>query len=329
MSASCANEVGLTITARAVTNGSTMPGHSMIQFFSTQHSQRTASVMVFLASSLWGLLWVPMRLTESMGIAPLWVQFWFTTMPALFLACLCLRNTIRERDFWSVYLLSGMCIGMGYTLYAVGLLVGSVSKTTVLFYLTPIWSTLLGIFILGERPGLRRWGAIAMATLGCCLVMQINPFQMRLEPVDMLGLLSGVFWGMGTVVLRRYPEADYRNATFAQYLSGTLITGAAILILGVEAPQALATGRAAMMGALFGILVFMSSFLMIIRIMQYMSPGRVGILMLSEALVAVISAMIFLGEVLSFAQWIGVTVILAAGVVVAVTDDVVEGAAHQ
>jgi drug/metabolite transporter (DMT)-like permease len=39
--------------------------------------------------------------------------------------------------------------------------------------------------------------------------------------------------------------------------------------------------------------------------------------------------MIFLGEVLSFAQWIGVTVILAAGVVVAVTDDVVEGAAHQ
>ena len=63
---------------------------------------------------------------------------------------------------------------------------------------------------------------------------------------------------------------------------------------------------------------------MIIRIMQYMSPGRVGILMLSEALVAVISAMFFLGELLSFDQWIGVFVILSAGVVVAFNDDASE-----
>lgn len=298
----------------------------MIQFFSAQHSPRTASVMVFVASSLWGLLWVPMRLTESMGVAPLWVHFWFTTMPALFLACLCLRSTLQERENWSVYLLSGMFIGIGYTLYAVGLLVGSVSKTTVLFYLTPIWSTLLGMVFLAERPGPRRWVAIAMAMLGCCLVMQINPFQMRLEPVDMLGVLSGVFWGMGTVVLRRYPDIDYKNATFAQYLCGTLITGVAILILAEEAPLALATGKAAAMGAFFGILVFMSSFLMIIRIMQYMSPGRVGILMLSEALVAVLSAMIFLGEMLTVAQWAGVVVILTAGVIVALTDDVASDA---
>ena len=298
----------------------------MIQFLSKQHSQRTASIMVFVASSLWGLLWVPMRLTESMGVAPLWVQFWFTTMPALFLACLYFPELMRQRAFWSVYLMSGMCIGMGYTLYAVGLLLGSVSKTTVLFYLTPIWSTLLGMFFLGEKPGVRRWAAIAMATIGCCLVMRINPIEMQLEKVDFLGLLSGVFWGMGTVVLRRYPDADYRNATFAQYISGTLITGVAILLLGIETPDIVASGKAAAMGAVFGILVFMSSFLMIIRVMQYMSPGRVGILMLSEALVAVISAMLFLGEMLTFAQWIGVMVILSAGVIVALTDDVAETA---
>ena len=296
----------------------------MIAFLSKQHSQRTASIMVFAASSMWGLLWVPMRLTESMGVAPLWVHFWFTTMPALFLACLYVPLLMRQRAFWSVYVMSGMCIGIGYTLYAVGLLVGSVSKTTVLFYLTPIWSTLLGMVFLGESPGIRRWGAIAMATLGCCLVMQINPVEMRLEKVDLLGLLSGVFWGMGTVALRRYPEADYKNATMAQYVCGSLITGAAILVLGTDMPDMATTGKAAFMGAVFGILVFMSTFLMIIRIMQYMSPGRVGILMLSEALVAVISAMLFLGELLSFAQWIGVLVILSAGVIVALTDDVSE-----
>ena len=298
----------------------------MLQILSRQHSQRTASIMVFAASSMWGLLWVPMRLTESMGVAPLWVHFWFTTMPALFLAGLYAPSLLRQRAFWPVYLISGMCIGMGYTLYAVGLLVGSVSKTTVLFYLTPIWSTLLGMVFLGENPGIRRWAAIAMATLGCCLVMRINPIEMQLEKVDLLGLLSGVFWGMGTVALRKFPEADYKNATMAQYVCGTLITGAAILVLGTRTPELAATGKAALMGAVFGILVFMSTFMLIIRIMQYMSPGRVGILMLSEALVAVISAMLFLGELLSFAQWIGVLVILSAGVIVALTDDVSETA---
>lgn len=297
----------------------------MMHFLFKQHDQRTASVIVFLSASVWGVMWVPMRLTESLGVSALWVQFWFTTMPAIFLATICLRATLRDRAFWSVYLMSGLCIGMGYTLYALGLLLTSVSKTTALFYLTPIWSTVLAWLILKERAGMRRWGAIAMAVVGCCLLMQINPFNLRFETLDLLGLLSGMFWGLGTVVLRRYPKADFRNATFAQYLSGTVITGAAILILGVETPQAMATGSAALMGAIFGGLVFMPSFLLIIRVMQYMSPGLVGILMLSEVLVAVISAVVFLGETLAVAQWVGISVILAAGVIVATAEDVPTG----
>jgi drug/metabolite transporter (DMT)-like permease len=47
-----------------------------------------------------------------------------------------------------------------------------------------------------------------------------------------------------------------------------------------------------------------------------LSPGLVGILMLSEALIAVITSMLFIGEVLNFAQWAGVIIILAAGITV-------------
>jgi len=289
----------------------------MMNFLFRQHDQRTASVIVFVSAAFWGLMWVPMRMTESFGVAPLWVQFWFTTMPALALAVICLRSTLRDRTNWHVYLMSGMCIGLGFTLYALGLLLASVSKTTALFYLTPIWSTLLGWLILKEHHSLRRWGAIVLAIVGCCLLMRINPFGMRFESADLLGFLSGIFWGMGTVVLRRYPEADFRNATFAQYLCGTVITGAAILVLGPDMPEAEASGKAVIMAAIFGGLVFMPSFLLLIRVMQYMSPGLVGILMLSEVLVAVVSAVVFLGEELDMAQWVGIAIILVAGVVVA------------
>ena len=293
----------------------------MIEILSRQHSQRTASIMVFAASSMWGLLWVPMRLTESMGVAPLWVQFWFTTMPALFLAGLYAPSLLRQRAFWPVYLISGMCIGMGYTLYAVGLLVGSVSKTTVLFYLTPIWSAIIAKFVLGEQAGMRRWTAIGLAVIGCCLVMQISPFAIAFETRDLLGLMSGVFWAIGTVVMRGYPQIDFRNATFMQYLCGGVIAGVAILVLGPDTPQPLASGKAMLMGLIFGGMVFLPSVLLTLRVMQYLSPALVGILMLSEVLVAVISAMIFLGETLSIEQGIGIVVILVAGFVVATSKE--------
>lgn len=293
----------------------------MMHFLFKQHDQRTASVIVFVSAAFWGVMWVPMRMTESFGVAPLWVQFWFTTMPAAALGVICVRSILRDKACWPVYLMSGMCIGLGFTLYALGLVVASVSKTTALFYLTPIWSTLLGWLVLKERHSLGRWGAIGLAILGCSLLMRINPLDMRFEAADLLGFLSGIFWGMGTVVLRRYPHADFRNATFAQYLCGTLITGAAIVILDVEVPAMAASGKAALMAALFGGLVFMPSFLLLVRVMQYMSPGLVGILMLSEVLVAVISAVMFLGERLDPAQWAGIAVILSAGVIVARAGD--------
>ena len=55
--------------------------------------------------------------------------------------------------------------------------------------------------------------------------------------------------------------------------------------------------------------------------MQYLSPALVGILVLSEVLVAVISAMIFLGETPSIEQGISIVVILVTGLVVATSND--------
>ena len=293
----------------------------MLSFLFREHSQRTASVIVFVSSSFWGLLWVPMRMTEAMGVSPLWVQFWFTSVPALVLGFVCARATLRERAYWGIYIAAGMCIGMGFTLYALGLLLASVSKTTALFYLTPIWSTIIARVFLGERAGMRRWAAIGLAVIGCCLVMQISPFAIAFETYDLLGLLSGVFWAIGTVVMRGYPQVDFRNATFMQYLCGGLIVGVAILVLGADTPQPLATGKAVLMGLIFGGMIFLPSVLLLIRVMQYLSPGLVGILMLSEVLVAVISAMIFLGERLSIGQGVGIVVILVAGLVVATIKD--------
>ena len=66
--------------------------------------------------------------------------------------------------------------------------------------------------------------------------------------------------------------------------------------------------------------VFLPPVLLIFRIMQYVSPGLVGILMLSEVLVAALSSWLFLQEALSLSQWAGVLAILVTGVFVGLTE---------
>lgn len=56
--------------------------------------------------------------------------------------------------------------------------------------------------------------------------------------------------------------------------------------------------------------------------MQYVSPGLVGILMLSEMLVAALSSWLFLHEVFTLSEWAGVLTILGTGVFVGLTKKV-------
>ena len=90
----------------------------------------------------------------------------------------------------------------------------------------------------------------------------------------------------------------------------------AALYLGDPVPQLNALLQAIPPTFLASAVVFLPSALLIFRIMQYVSPGLVGILMLSEALVAAVSAALWLGETLSSTQWIGVGAILTTGVFV-------------
>ena len=90
----------------------------------------------------------------------------------------------------------------------------------------------------------------------------------------------------------------------------------AALYLGDPVPQLNALLKAIPPTFLASAVVFLPSALLIFRIMQYVSPGLVGILMLSEALIAALSAAIWIGEILSPTQWLGVLTILTTGVLI-------------
>ena len=285
-----------------------------LSLFTREYEQRHALLIIFLASSFWGVLWVPMRHIEAMGLSGLWVVVLFHFLPALAMLPLIVRTAPSLRRDWGRAAVAGALMGAGFALYALGLVVASVTKTVILFYMTPIWSTVIAYFVLRERAGWGRWLAIAAALVGCALVTGVNRDELRFDPADLLGLLSGLFWALGSVMIRRYDGLNFVHVSFLQYLFGGIMALFAALYLGDPLPQLNAFLQAIPPAFLASVVVFLPSVLLIFRIMQYVSPGLVGILMLSEALVAAVSAAFWLGETLSSTQWIGVGAILTTGV---------------
>jgi len=285
-----------------------------LSLFTREYEQRQALLIIFLASSFWGVLWVPMRHIEAMGLSGLWVVVLFHFLPALAMLPLIVKATQSSRRDWGRAAFAGALMGAGFALYALGLVVASVTKTVILFYMTPIWSTVIAYFVLRERAGWGRWLAIAAALVGCALVTGVNRDELRFDPADLLGLLSGLFWALGSVMIRRYDGLNFVHVSFLQYLFGGIMALIAAVYLGDPIPQLAALLQATPPAFLASAVVFLPSVLLIFRIMQYVSPGLVGILMLSEALVAAVSAAFWLGETLAPMQWIGVSAILATGV---------------
>ena len=185
-----------------------------VSLFTREYEQRHALLIIFLASSFWGVLWVPMRHIEAMGLSGLWVVVLFHFLPAFAMLPLIVRTAPSSGSDWGRAAVAGALMGAGFALYALGLVVASVTKTVILFYMTPIWSTVIAYFVLRERAGWGRWLAIAAALVGCALVTGVSRDELRFDPADLLGLLSGLFWALGSVMIRRYDGLNFVHCQF-------------------------------------------------------------------------------------------------------------------
>ena len=290
-------------------------------FLDKQMEKKTALISVFLCTSVWGILWIPLRYIEDLGLVSLWSNTFFILMAIPLLIYVSGRKLIADRDHHKVYFWAGLTIGLGFMFYTLGLLVSSVTKTTLLFYLTPVWSSILGIIFLGERGKPILWMAHGLGLLGLALIMNVNFSNLTFDPNDIWGFLSGVFWSIGSVIVRRYPKANYLALNLSHYSFAVLIGVIGILFMGLPMPEWSSFAKALPVSFITSCLIFLPAMVLIFRVTQYISPSVVGILMLSEVFFAIISASIFLGESMILLQWLGAGFIIATATIVTISED--------
>ena len=282
-------------------------------------SDKILSLIIVVSSCAWGLYWLPLRSIEQSGIVGSWSIVLVNACPLIILVPLIFFNLDKFKKYPKPILFAGIMIGAAFTFYANGLVQTSVIRATLLFYLSPIWSTIIGIIWLNERLTIARVISIIVALIGLILLLYDfrNQETAMLNFGDFSSILSGLFWALGASILKKWSKLPIIPLTAIVYFSTTSLSILlAIIVYKAPIPSLTLIGQNFSTAFIWSVIVLLPSFCIIFRISQILFPGRVGILMMSEVAVAVISAKILLPEEqMVILQWIGASAILLAGVV--------------
>jgi drug/metabolite transporter (DMT)-like permease len=282
-------------------------------------SDKILSLIIVVSSCAWGLYWLPLRSIEQSGIVGSWSIVLVNACPLIILVPLIFFNLDKFKKYPKPILFAGIMIGAAFTFYANGLVQTSVIRATLLFYLSPIWSTIIGIIWLNERLTIARVISIIVALIGLILLLYDfrNQETVILNFGDFSSILSGLFWALGASILKKWSKLPIIPLTAIVYFSTTSLSILlAIIVYKAPIPSLALIGQNFSTAFIWSVIVLLPSFCIIFRISQILFPGRVGILMMSEVAVAVISAKILLPEEqMVILQWIGASAILLAGVV--------------
>jgi drug/metabolite transporter (DMT)-like permease len=285
---------------------------------SRPRSDLLPSVGLACGAALWGLYWIPIRGIEQAGVAAFWTgPVIFAASTLLFIPLMVLRFRIYIAN-WRHILLPGLLAGFAFALYIASLNLTDVVRAILLFYMSPLWSTLLGMLMLHERLTGNRMAALVLAFCGLYIVLVVeNGLPWPRNTGDWFALLSGLCWSIATVKLfqdgaRLVLEKVITFVVCALFMSLLLVLWQQGDLNGMPDVASLRAGWYWIL--LVAVLMLPITWLTIWPA-TLLSPGRVGMLLLAEVLVGVISAALLLDEPFGIRELAGAVLIVSAGVV--------------
>ncbi len=283
--------------------------------FQTEH---LAMLAVAFSGFAWGLFWIPLRALDQAGITGVWAIVLFYLLPALCLTPLfVLRRHQILRAGWSLHI-AGFLAGLSLVLYAGALIFTDVVRALLLYYLTPLWSTLLARLLIGETITRARWGTIVLAFAGLLLILRVDEGidSSTFGPGDWMGLASGLVWAMAAVWMKHDDGGDGVNFTLSYFAWGSLAALALTLLPleGATAPPDWPTIESVLPWILpVAILLVIPPAFAIMWGATLLSPGLLSILFMAEISSGAITATIWAGEPFGLREVVGILVITAAG----------------
>ncbi len=271
------------------------------------------------AGLCWGIFWLPLRMIEQAGLDAPWAMVVFLGVPAL-MALPVMWALRGDYAAGPRPLMGGVLAGVAFALYAAALLYTDVVRAVLLFYMTPIWGFLLGWVFLGDRMTWYRWLSIGVGLAGLVVIFaDATGLPLPRNAGDWCGLVSGMFWAVGCTLI--LTETRVRILTHAvNFLVVGAVMALAVAVLAGAQGAAELPARAEVAGLMWWfapvavILILPSSFATIYAPSR-LNPGLVGLLFMTEIVVATTTAALWAGERFGLREAVGLPLILSAGLI--------------
>jgi drug/metabolite transporter (DMT)-like permease len=278
---------------------------------------------------MWGLFWMPVRYLEQLGVEATWAGVFIYTSTLALLSPAIWINRRNLIDNWRSLLWSGVFTGAAFGLWTISLFYTDVVRSILLFYLTPVWSTLLGLAFLRERLNLFRILGILFGLTGLVVVLggstdavtsgtptDLSGWIWLRNLGDWLALIAGVAWALGTMGLYRSKGITITAQLFAFMFGSLVLSLIAVWLLNGGRPPTMAADLVVPVigfALLTGLFVLPMIWLTVWPA-TLLSPARVGLLLMTEVVVGLVSAALFSGEPFGWRESLAAVLIVGAAV---------------
>ena len=279
-------------------------------------SSFTPHLAVLASTILWGTLWLPVRRMHEAGShGALATTIGFLIPLAVLLPAALWRGQPTLKGLRES-LAPGLWLALGIALYTEALVRGTVAHAILLFYLTPVWSTLLARIVLAEPITARRLVTIVLGLAGLFIIFGADttaPFPVATG--DWMGLTAGVAWAVALVASKRGKSLPVFDRVFLHFV----FLGPVFFLVSHIPGDGAALDFAIQPRA--GFLLWMFAFAMIWMLpvvwltvfgASRLDPGRFAILLMFEIVVGLTTVALLTDEVLGPREIVGALLILGA-----------------
>jgi len=275
-----------------------------------------ATFAVAFVGVTWGCWWIFLRLIEARGISPGWTLATVYGAAGLIL----LPLFVWRRRHWRALVWPVIAVGIAYGLplafWSHAVIHGNVVRVTLLFYLTPVWGTLVAVTAFRERLTSLRLLAVAFGVIGAAAVLGLEQgFPVPRTTQEWMALLAGALFALAAAASRRWPDVSGYDSSFVMFLCSAVLGIVFAGLFGAETmPAATAVFSALPVVAFLGIVFAIPSQFVLCWAAARLDPGRVSTLIMFDVLATTVSARLLTAESFGSHELIGCLAILAAGI---------------
>jgi drug/metabolite transporter (DMT)-like permease len=264
-------------------------------------------------ATVWGLIWYPYRALERAGISGELAATLTYGGAFLLGAMLFRRQMIQWPSSWFLAAI-GLSAGWANIGFTIAVVYGDVMRVVLLFYLAPMWTILFARLLLGEKATAFGHALIIFALAGA-VIMLWQPeagWPLPRSMAEWLGLSAGVSFALSNVLARKARGIAIPLKVLAVFAGGVLI-GSICLLFTASPTVKEAPALDQILLLLLLSVVLLSVNVAVQDALMRVSANRAIVIYLFELVVTAVAAWLLAGELLTFQEWCGGAIIIAAG----------------